>query len=167
MGRPQRLFALRRRHSEMLAEDDLAKILYSELMRNQKASAGLAAKAPHRSAQAEEQAKAPTVAADEVAPLASKRRRLVRDGHCVAFLKETLRDYGVKTTRKKADLLDRLAGLAAEAPHTSARADEQDKAATAAADEVTPLAPKRARIVNSGNQFQCSTRSMFHSFLLN
>ena len=136
--------------SGMLDENDLAKILYTEWMCNQKTSAGLAAEAPHGSAEGEEQEKRPTAAADEVAPLAPKRRRRVQDGMTIMSLKDRLRHLGAKTTGNKADLLDRLAGLAAEAPDPSAHAEEQEEAARAAADEVTPLAPKRRRRMRDG-----------------
>lgn len=72
--------------SDRLDEDYCSKIVYTELMRNQSRSSGLATEAPQPSAHAEEQEKAPTSAAEEVAPLAPKRRR--RDTESFDILKQ-------------------------------------------------------------------------------
>ncbi len=86
---------------------------------------------PEPSAHAEEQEEAARAAADEVTPLAPKRCRHRRDGYSVTSLKKRLRHLGAKTTGNKADLLDRLCGLVAEAPDPSAHAEEQEEAARA------------------------------------
>ena len=86
--------------AEVLGEDDSAKSSRTKLMRNRKTSAGLAAWAPQCSAQAKEQEKGSTTAADEVTPRAPKQRRCMRDGPSVALVKENGLEEAVANVKR-------------------------------------------------------------------